>query len=136
MADINDLDPGIDENFLAPDDDREEEEEDKNINENVICVEGCRNEKKVLEEGDKGIKRKPALTKYERARVLGARALQISMNAPVMVPLDGQVNPLEIAMKELYAGKLPFIIRRYFPDGSYEEWPVADMEDPYSEYIR
>ena len=39
------------------------------------------------------------LTKYERARVLGARALQISMNAPVMVPLDGETDPLEIATK-------------------------------------
>lgn len=32
------------------------------------------------------------LTKYERARVLGTRALQISMNAPVMVDLDGVSN--------------------------------------------
>ena len=41
------------------------------------------------------------LTKYERARVLGTRALQISMNAPVMVDLDGETDPLKIAMKEL-----------------------------------
>lgn len=36
----------------------------------------------------------PYLTKYERARILGARALQISMNAPVMVTLDGETDPL------------------------------------------
>jgi DNA-directed RNA polymerase I, II, and III subunit RPABC2 len=37
----------------------------------------------------------PYMTKYERARVLGTRALQISMNAPVMVELDGETDPLE-----------------------------------------
>src|SRR3989338_2455360 len=46
----------------------------------------------------------PHLTKYERARVLGTRALQISMNAPTLVELDpGQSDPLQIAMKELQA---------------------------------
>ncbi len=38
----------------------------------------------------------PYMTKYERARVLGTRALQISMNAPVMVELDGETDPLEV----------------------------------------
>lgn len=45
------------------------------------------------------------LTKYERARVLGTRALQISMNAPVMVDLDGETEPLKIAEKELWEQK-------------------------------
>lgn len=67
------------------------------------------------------------MTKYERARVLGTRALQISMNAPVMVELDGETDPLEIATKELRAKKIPFTIRRYLPDGSYEDWSVADL---------
>ena len=68
----------------------------------------------------------PYMTKYERARVLGTRALQIrlsfhththplthtrthththththSMGAPVMVELEGETDPLKIAMKEL-----------------------------------
>lgn len=41
------------------------------------------------------------MTKYERARVLGTRALQIAMCAPIMVELDGETDPLQIAMKEL-----------------------------------
>ncbi|KAF3667131.1 DNA-directed RNA polymerases II and V subunit 6B [Capsicum baccatum] len=57
------------------------------------------------------------MTKYERARILGTRALQISMNAPVMVELEGETDPLEIAMKELRERKIPFTIRRYLPDG-------------------
>ncbi len=43
----------------------------------------------------------PYMTKYERARVLGTRALQIAMCAPVMVELEGETDPLQIAMKEL-----------------------------------
>ena len=60
----------------------------------------------------------PYMTKYERARVLGTRALQIAMCAPVMVELEGETDPLQIAMKELKQRKIPIIIRRYMPDGS------------------
>ncbi|KAH8119883.1 RNA polymerase Rpb6 [Phellopilus nigrolimitatus] len=69
----------------------------------------------------------PYLTKYERARVLGTRALQISMNAPVLVPLDGETDALQIAIKELSQRKIPLIIRRYLPDGSFEDWSVAEL---------
>lgn len=70
------------------------------------------------------------MTKYEKARVLGTRALQISMNAPVMVSLDGETDPLEIAMKELREKKVPFTIRRYLPDGSYEDWRIDELIVP------
>jgi len=69
----------------------------------------------------------PFMTKYERARVLGTRALQISMCAPVMVELEGETDPLAIAMKELKARKIPIIIRRFLPDGSYEDWGIEDL---------
>ena len=46
------------------------------------------------------------MTKYERARILGTRALQLSMNAPVMVELKNETDPLEIAMRELKEGKV------------------------------
>ncbi|XP_062511063.1 DNA-directed RNA polymerases I, II, and III subunit RPABC2-like [Corticium candelabrum] len=69
----------------------------------------------------------PFMTKYERARVLGTRALQISMGAPVMVELEGETDPLQIAMKELKAKKIPMIIRRYLPDGSFEDWPIDEL---------
>lgn len=67
------------------------------------------------------------LTKYERARVLGTRALQISMNAPVMVDLEGETDPLKIAQKELRERKIPIVIRRYLPDGSYEDWGIDEL---------
>lgn len=59
----------------------------------------------------------PFMTKYERARILGTRALQISMNAPVLVDLEGETDPLQIAIKELREKKIPLIVRRYLPDG-------------------
>merc|ERR1712194_423734 len=69
------------------------------------------------------------LTKYERARVLGTRALQISMNAPVMVDLEGETDPLRIAQKELRERKIPIVIRRYLPDGSFEDWGIDELID-------
>lgn len=49
------------------------------------------------------------------------------MNAPVMVDPEGETDPLEIAMKELREKKIPFIIRRHLPDGSYEDWSVSEL---------
>ncbi|KAI8101522.1 hypothetical protein M9435_001627 [Picochlorum sp. BPE23] len=67
------------------------------------------------------------LTKYEKARVLGTRALQLSMNAPPMVEVEGETDPLEIAYKELREKKIPFIIRRYLPDSSFEDWKLDEL---------
>jgi len=69
----------------------------------------------------------PYLTKYERARVLGTRALQISLGAPILVDIGGEIDPLEIAMKELKQRKIPIIIRRYLPDKSYEDWSIDEL---------
>ena len=70
----------------------------------------------------------PYLTKYERARILGTRALQLSYNAPVMVQLEGEVDPLTIAEKELRSRAVPFIIRRFLPDNTYEDWTLPELE--------
>ncbi|EGG21488.1 RNA polymerase II core subunit [Cavenderia fasciculata] len=67
------------------------------------------------------------MTKYERARLLGSRALQISMNAPIMVELEGETDPLQIAWKELRAKKIPLIVRRFLPNGAYEDWSVDEL---------
>jgi hypothetical protein len=37
------------------------------------------------------------------------------MNAPVLVPLEGETDPLEIATKELKQKKIPLVVRRYLP---------------------
>nr|XP_040574600.1 DNA-directed RNA polymerases I, II, and III subunit RPABC2-like [Lepeophtheirus salmonis] len=66
------------------------------------------------------------MTKYERASVLGTRALQTAMCAPVMVELEGETDLLQIAMKELKQRKISIIIPMYLPDGSYEDWALMN----------
>ena len=41
------------------------------------------------------------------------------MNAPVLVDLEGETDPLQIAIKELREKKIPLVVRRYLPDGLY-----------------
>ena len=69
----------------------------------------------------------PYLTKYEKARILGARALQISMGAPILINLEGETDSLEIAFKELRKRVIPIVIRRYLPCGKYEDWELTEM---------
>lgn len=60
-------------------------------------------------------------SKYEKARILGARALQISMNAPLLVKIKKDdlekinFDSLKIAEIELEAGILPISIQKPFP---------------------
>ena len=55
------------------------------------------------------------LTKYERARIIGARALQISMGAPMFVDKGEEMSPIEIAKMEFKEDVLPITIRRELP---------------------
>ena len=67
----------------------------------------------------------PKITRFEKARVVGARALQISMGAPILVEVsEGLTSPIEIALKELGASILPMTIRRTLPDGTYQDIPL------------
>jgi DNA-directed RNA polymerase I, II, and III subunit RPABC2 len=50
-----------------------------------------------------------------------------SMNAPILVPAEGETDPLQIAIKELAQKKIPLVIRRYLPDGSFEDWSVSEL---------
>ncbi len=51
------------------------------------------------------------LTRYERARIIGARALQISMGAPVLLE-DDSGEPIDIAFRELEMGVIPVTVKR------------------------
>ena len=114
-------------------DDMEDYDEDVNYVDNMDAAEDENidliNTDELRDGGKQNLNRitTPYMTKYERARVLGTRALQIAMCAPVMVELEGETDPLNIAMKELKARKIPIIIRRYLPDGSYEDWGIDEL---------
>jgi len=47
-----------------------------------------------------------------------------------MVELEGETDPLKIAMKELNQRKIPITVRRFLPDGSYEDWNVDELIIP------
>lgn len=52
------------------------------------------------------------LTKFEKARIIGARALQISMGAPVIIDVPSSViDPVDIAMMEFDGGLVPITIK-------------------------
>ena len=67
------------------------------------------------------------LTKYERARILGARALQIAMNAPLLIKISEEdlekikYDSLKIAEIELDSGVLPISVKRPMPQKKEEE---------------
>lgn len=67
------------------------------------------------------------MTKYEKARLLGIRAHQLSKGAPPMVHVDGLIDVMDIAKKELAEYKMPLIVRRKNPDGSYIDIKASDM---------
>jgi DNA-directed RNA polymerase I, II, and III subunit RPABC2 len=73
------------------------------------------------------IKTTPYLTKYERSRLIGTRALQISMGAPISIDTGNATDPMEIAEKELLSGQMPLIVRRYLPNGTYEDVDVRSL---------
>ncbi|HLC60738.1 MAG TPA: DNA-directed RNA polymerase subunit K [Candidatus Nanoarchaeia archaeon] len=66
-------------------------------------------------------------TKYEHARIIGARALQISMGAPFMVKLTDEdlkkmsYNPVEIAKLEFSKGLIPISVKRPMPGAMKKE---------------
>lgn len=52
------------------------------------------------------------LTRFERARLIGARALQLSMGAKPMVEVSGSLDPIDIATQELKENLMPLDIRK------------------------
>ena len=78
---------------------------------------------------DKLHKTLPFVTKYERTRLLGARAKQINHGSDPLVEVpDLVIDGYTIALMEFEQKKLPFIIRRPLPNGSCEYWKFSDLE--------
>lgn len=62
------------------------------------------------------------LTRYEYARAVAARALQLSLGAPPLIDVEelGIRDPIEIAREEIKRGVIPIVIRRRYPNGEEE----------------
>ncbi|MDH3279193.1 MAG: DNA-directed RNA polymerase subunit K [Nitrosopumilus sp.] len=71
----------------------------------------------------------PTLTRFEKARIMGARALQLSLGAPPFIPIpkDARIS-LDISMEELEQRVIPITIRRVLPNGDYQNIPIDYFE--------
>jgi DNA-directed RNA polymerase subunit K/omega len=70
----------------------------------------------------------PKLTRFERARIVGARSLQIAMGAPPFIPTEGPYRgPIEVATLELEEDALPLSIRRSLPNGATQDIPLTAL---------
>ena len=65
------------------------------------------------------------LTRFERARIIGARSLQLSFGAPPFIPVSPDISdPIKLAVMELDVKVLPISIRRSLPDGKFQDIPI------------
>jgi DNA-directed RNA polymerase subunit K len=81
-------------------------------------------------------------TKYERARIIGARALQVAMNAPLLIKISEEdlekinFDAIKIAEVELDSGALPISIKKPFPKnvgGALQKPKSAMLSDAQKE---
>jgi DNA-directed RNA polymerase subunit K/omega len=118
----------IDEDFLEIDEDEDDfGEETEEVAEAKVIIEKIKDKraKQIPKSERTSI---PILTKYERARLLGIRAQQIDMGCEVLVPVPkGVTDSLDIAHLELQQKKIPLMIRRYLPNGDYEDWELEEL---------
>ena len=71
----------------------------------------------------------PTLTRFEKARIMGSRALQLSLGAPPFIDFSkNNSTSLEIAMEELQQKVIPIVIRRTLPNGDYQNIPIEKFE--------
>ena len=69
------------------------------------------------------------MTRFEKARIMGSRALQLSLGAPPFIDFSKNiVSSLEIAMEELHQKVIPIVIRRTLPNGDYQNIAIKEFE--------
>jgi DNA-directed RNA polymerases I, II, and III subunit RPABC2 len=67
----------------------------------------------------------PSLTRFEKARITGARSLQLSLGAPPLMKIPEEIkDSVALASLELNAKALPISIRRVLPNGMYQDIPA------------
>ena len=69
------------------------------------------------------------LTRFEKARIMGARALQLSLGAPVFIEIPkNATTSLQIAMEELKKRVIPIVIKRTLPNQDYQNIPLDKFQ--------
>ena len=84
-----------------------------------------RKAKRAAEEGFEILVGPAKLTRFEKARIIGARSLQLAMGAPAFVPIDETMaDSIALAMTELAGDALPISVRRSLPNGTSQDIPI------------
>jgi DNA-directed RNA polymerase subunit K len=76
---------------------------------------------------------KDRLTRFEVARIIGARALQIALGAPILVDYRGEFDPIKIAEEEFKANRIPMTIKRTLPSG---ESYIVDIKKAIENWLK
>ena len=72
----------------------------------------------------------PNLTRFEKARIMGARALQLSLGAPTFIDIpETAATSLDIAMEELDQRLIPISIRRVLTNGDFQNIPLLEFSN-------
>jgi DNA-directed RNA polymerase I, II, and III subunit RPABC2 len=93
----------------------------------------------ITNDQSKNRKTLPILSKYEKAKIIGIRAQQISMGSYVYLDtasLGGMSNPLDIAKEELRQKRTPLLVRRAVPGrkgNSFEDWRIEELMDVFED---
>ena len=91
----------------------------------VTASKDKRKAKRAAEEGFEILIGPAKLTRFEKARIIGARSLQLAMGAPAFVPIDeSMTDSINLAMNELAGDALPISVRRSLPNGKLQDIPV------------
>jgi len=139
----NDIDP--DDEFLIDDEDEIRESDDELIIDEVgdidDIIDDDDDEDDIIENVEEEIEEEIELreidnkktfnylTKYEQCFLLGTRIQQIMNGSPIFIDTNDltEINPMNIAYKELKDKKLPFKIKRTLPNGNVEKWDLEDL---------
>ena len=93
-----------------------------------IIITDIEHEVQELEETGKILMGPPTLTRFEKARIMGARALQLSLGAPPFIEIpESAATSLDIAMEELEQRLIPISIRRALPNGDFQNIPLFEF---------
>jgi len=94
----------------------------------LVTISASKDKRKAKRAADEGFEiaiGPQKLTRFEKARIVGARSLQLAMGAPVFVPVDENVREsIALAMMELASDALPISIRRSLPNGRSQDIPI------------
>ncbi len=81
--------------------------------------------KEIIPNGNQVLIGPARITRFEKARITGARSLQLSLGAPAFIKIPQDVrDSISLASAELYAKALPISIRRVLPNGLYQDIPI------------